>query len=186
MNDEQYAWYLQHRKVLADTSADQIGRFERALLTASGGGVAASFYLLANHPELLSSRRCWLVVGAACFALSFFSILMSHLTSHKDAELEMRKFDTAYEKSEFGGVGSNSWGPVDSGLECHVTSLPVSGRWRVPDLFCDKLKGMSMSAYEQRGAPTRTPPARPSGGGSQGGGQTQQTQGGVGAPAKPK
>ena len=106
------AWYLEHRKVLTDTSADQISRFERALLTASGGGVSAMFYVLAQTSA--PPDRGWLVASTLFFALSFFCVLFSHLTSHTDMEFEIEKLDNAYRQSEprrYDKIGvASGWG----------------------------------------------------------------------------
>lgn len=110
LSDQTREWYLEHRKVLSDTSADQISRFEKAILTASSAGVAAVFYLAAQDSLPAGVDKRTVVIAAGSFAASFFCILMSHLTSHMDMELEIRKFDKAYGNDDYRGVGSNSWG----------------------------------------------------------------------------
>lgn len=101
---EQDKWrqeYLQHRNYLITTSLAQIGQFDKLIVTLSGGALALSLTFIKEISPTPSPTSKWLVLAAWIFFTgSLVSTLFSHLTSHKDADFEIKKLDESYEKQE--------------------------------------------------------------------------------------
>lgn len=99
--DPQRQEYLQHRNYLIATSIDQMGQFDKLIVTLSGGALALSLTFIKDiSPNPIPCSK-WLIFGAwGFFTISLVSVLLSHLTSHKDMEFEIDKLDDNYKNQE--------------------------------------------------------------------------------------
>ena len=102
--------YLKHRQQLYDLAIDQTNRFDRLIVTLSGGALALSITFIneiAPVPERGSTL--WLALGWGALISSVLATLISHQTSQSDMFFEIRRLDELYKAGQEHDGSANFW-----------------------------------------------------------------------------
>jgi hypothetical protein len=93
-NDPRYKWYLEQRQEYARLAIEHLSRFERTVLLASAGGLAAVFSIAGASSKDINS---FAIAASISLAVSFGTMILGHYFSYLDNEKAIQDMDLAME-----------------------------------------------------------------------------------------
>lgn len=115
--DEQYLDELRgYRKDLLTIQKEQIGSYDKAILSLSGGGIGISIAFADKFSDGVPEVSNWLLCAWIAFGLAIALNVGSYLTSSHDIEIEIQKVRQSVQAGGTDIRSGNPWRNITVGL----------------------------------------------------------------------